>query len=92
MSSLHPDDVVSSTSKTPTMKDDKTANAAEVDVALGEDQDNFRRNSVVSTAKELISNMLHVEDDPTVNPWTFRMFFIGMLHDLARQLLSICSD
>ena len=31
----------------------------------------------VSTAEELVTNILHVDDDPTLNPWTFRMWFIG---------------
>ena len=33
----------------------------------------------VSTAEDLVTNILHVDDDPTLNPWTFRMWFIGEL-------------
>lgn len=31
----------------------------------------------VASAKELVTNVLHVDDDPTLNPWTFRMWFLG---------------
>ena len=31
----------------------------------------------VSTAEDLVTQVIHVEDDPSLNPWTFRMFFLG---------------
>lgn len=31
---------------------------------------------------------LHVDDDPTLNPWTFRMFFLGKL---TTVLLTVAS-
>ena len=31
-----------------------------------------------STARDLVTEILRVEDDPTLNPWTFRMWFIGI--------------
>lgn len=31
----------------------------------------------VTTAEDLVTQVIHVEDDPTLNPWTFRMFFLG---------------
>ena len=31
-----------------------------------------------ATARELVGEILRVEDDPTINPWTFRMWFIGI--------------
>lgn len=47
------------------------------------------RNDVEGVGKEpLVANMeemalkaLHVDDDPSLNPWTFRVFFLG-LHSL----------
>ena len=33
---------------------------------------------VVSTAEDIVTKVLHVDDDTTLNPWTFRMFFLGM--------------
>lgn len=34
-------------------------------------------NDVVANYEDLALKTLHVDDDPTLNPWTFRMFFLG---------------
>lgn len=34
---------------------------------------------IVETAEDLITRVIDLEDDPTQNPWTFRVFFLGML-------------
>ena len=31
-----------------------------------------------STARDLVTEILEVKDDPTQNPWTFRLWFIGI--------------
>ena len=31
----------------------------------------------IASAEELVTNILHVDDDPNLNPWTFRMWFLG---------------
>jgi hypothetical protein len=31
-----------------------------------------------STAKELVSQVLALDDDTSLNPWTFRMWFLGI--------------
>ena len=31
----------------------------------------------VETAKDLVTQVIHVDDDPTLSPYTFRMFFLG---------------
>lgn len=33
-------------------------------------------HKVVETAEDIVLQVLSVEDDPTLNPWTFRMFFL----------------
>lgn len=33
---------------------------------------------VMKDAEDLVTNVIHCEDDPTINPWTFRMFFLGI--------------
>jgi hypothetical protein len=35
------------------------------------------RPHVVATMKDIAVRALHVDDDPTLNPWIFRMWFIG---------------
>jgi len=42
-------------------------------------EDHFGEADVVNTAKDIVTHVLHVDDDPSLNPWTFRMFFIGKL-------------
>lgn len=32
---------------------------------------------VVANMETIALKALHVDDDPTLNPWTFRMFFLG---------------
>ena len=32
---------------------------------------------VVANMEAIALEALHVDDDPTLNPWTFRMFFLG---------------
>ena len=31
----------------------------------------------LETAKDIVTQVIHLDDDPTINPWTFRMFFLG---------------
>ena len=29
------------------------------------------------TARDLVTEVIHARDDPTLNPWTFRVWFLG---------------
>ncbi len=40
-------------------------------------EDHFGEAAVVSDAKDVVTHVLHVDDDPGLNPWTFRAFFLG---------------
>ncbi|MCJ1312805.1 hypothetical protein MMC25_006481 [Agyrium rufum] len=42
----------------------------------------------ITSAKDLVTNILHVDDDPTLNPWTFRMWFLGLGLSLFGSTLS----
>jgi hypothetical protein len=53
-------------------KDSFTQHAYDIEASSEDD------NVVVSTAEEIVTKVIHVDDDPTLNPWTFRMFFLGM--------------
>lgn len=33
---------------------------------------------LVANMEEIALKALHVDDDPTLNPWTFRVFFLGL--------------
>ncbi|KAH8884906.1 OPT superfamily oligopeptide transporter [Thozetella sp. PMI_491] len=52
-------------------------NASDTDSYDARKEDHFGEAHVVSDAKELITHVLHVDDDPTLSPWTFRAFFLG---------------
>jgi hypothetical protein len=41
----------------------------------GEDDEHF--NAPPQTATDLVTEVLHVEDDPSLSPWTFRTWFLG---------------
>ena len=45
-------------------------------------------NVVVSTADDLVTHIIKVEDDPSISPWTFRMVFLGMNPNELHQLKS----
>jgi hypothetical protein len=44
---------------------------------LSHDEDNHHTKPP-TTARDLVTEILLVEDDPTQNPWTFRMWFLGI--------------
>lgn len=42
---------------------------------------------VEANAEEIALKALHVDDDPTLNPWTFRVFILGRLASGLSSLL-----
>lgn len=40
---------------------------------------------VAETAEDLITQVINVEDDPSMNPWTFRTFFLGTSLETALE-------
>lgn len=41
-------------------------------------QDEKTHSKPPTTARELVTTILTVEDDPSINPFTFRMWFLGI--------------
>jgi OPT oligopeptide transporter protein len=37
-----------------------------------------KKKKVLRNPRDLVTEVLSLEDDPTLNPWTFRMWFIGI--------------
>lgn len=58
---------------------DKTPSIQEVPLPSYDDAEALSREPAapLATAEEIVTHVIHVDDDPTLNPWTFRMFFIG---------------
>ncbi|KAI0529874.1 OPT oligopeptide transporter protein-domain-containing protein [Xylaria digitata] len=38
----------------------------------------WSRPSSIDSIDDIVTKVLHVDDDPSLNPWTFRMWFIGI--------------
>ncbi len=45
--------------------------------SLSHDEDKYKTKAPL-TAKDLVTEILLVEDDPSLNPWTFRTWFVGI--------------
>jgi len=55
-----------------------SGNESGADLPRYEGEEYARRHSMVATtAEDLITQVINVEDDPSLNPWTFRTFFLG---------------
>jgi hypothetical protein len=48
----------------------------------GEDEEHY--NAPAETAEDLITEVIHATDDPTLNPWTFRTWFLGATFRYSR--------
>jgi hypothetical protein len=72
-------------------KDITTQTSSEGDV-ISADKKNFPRDEKdyadvevlkseptrpLETAEDIVTNVIHVDDDPSMNPWTVRMFVVG---------------
>lgn len=58
---------------------EKDVFAKDVQLPSDSDPEDLGVGSVVplSTAEDIVTHVIGLDDDPTVNPWTFRMFAIG---------------
>jgi hypothetical protein len=58
--------------------EDGSGNGSGTDLPAYEGEDYDRRKSMIATtAEDLVTRVLDVEDDPNMNPWTFRAMFLG---------------
>jgi hypothetical protein len=42
------------------------------------DEEGREWNAPAETAQDLVTEVIHAVDDPSLNPWTFRMWFLGI--------------
>jgi hypothetical protein len=42
------------------------------------DIEDLKEEIHLETAADIVTQVIHLDDDPSINPWTFRMFFLGM--------------
>ena len=58
--------------------DDKTPHSAETaEITPYDGEPPSGSVKIIAEAKDIVTTILHVEDDVSLNPWTFRMFLIG---------------
>lgn len=56
----------------------------ETEVSSGSDEEGRGGDvNALETAEDIVTAVINVEDDPSLNPWTFRMFFIGMCNQVT---------
>lgn len=69
----------------------KVASIQEVPLQYYDDAEALSKENAapLTTAEEIVTHVINVDDDPTLNPWTFRMFFIGELLSLWCPFLVI---
>ncbi|KAK0108791.1 hypothetical protein ONS96_002636 [Cadophora gregata f. sp. sojae] len=56
---------------------DEPPNGEKTNLPVYEGESIFREG-IVEDAEGLVTRVIDVEDDPTLNPWTFRTFFLGL--------------
>jgi hypothetical protein len=54
-----------------------TETLTKVDSRERGDVEGFGREPVVANMEDIALKALHIDDDPTLNPWTVRMFILG---------------
>ncbi|KAH7927126.1 OPT superfamily oligopeptide transporter [Leucogyrophana mollusca] len=68
--------LASPSEKAPSTSDEKSYYAkADVESATQEDGS---EDAVLHDERDIVTHVISVEDDPSLNPWTFRAFFIGI--------------
>ena len=50
-------------------------------------EDHFGEAEVLTDAKDVLTHVVHVDDNPSLSPWTFRAFFLGRQSILNDSLL-----
>jgi hypothetical protein len=73
----HSSSISNESTDSPKAFDEKSPEIGVAAPAYDEENAGHDGHLHVASAKELVTNVLSVDDDPTLNPWTFRMWFLG---------------
>lgn len=57
---------------------------SENDVPRYDGEPDRRGSVVVTTAEDLVTQVIGLEDDPSLSPWTFRAMFLGKAGNCAQ--------
>lgn len=93
-------DAKSSSVETNTLK--KTSQSYNEKIAetqLGIDMESFSKGEdnglgelVLEDARDITTHVITIEDDPSLNPWTFRAFFLGIGLSAFGGVLGKCAS
>jgi hypothetical protein len=75
-----PEETTIHTESSKELKDRGQSDQPQLHYFTEEGEEHF--NVPAETAEDLITEVIHVRDDPTLNPWTFRVWFLGE-HDMV---------
>ncbi|KAG9318821.1 OPT oligopeptide transporter protein-domain-containing protein [Chiua virens] len=71
--------VPSTTDEKSLEKDEKSYYAASADVEAASDSvDDDTPDAVLNSERDIATHVISTDDDPSLNPWTFRAFFLGL--------------
>lgn len=59
--------------------------ATENDVPRYDGEPDRRGSVIVTTAEDLVTQVIGLEDDPSLSPWTFRAMFLGEVDNCAQS-------
>ena len=85
-SDVHPDRYPAAVSGVPSISDEKSlekdeksyyANLKDIEATSNLPTDDAS-DVVLHTEREIATRVISVDDDPSLNPWTFRAFFLGL--------------
>ncbi|KAG1877966.1 OPT oligopeptide transporter protein-domain-containing protein [Suillus subalutaceus] len=69
--------MATSTEKIPSATDKKSY-CVKGDIETSTRDDDTDENVVLQNERDIATHVISVDDDPSLNPWTFRAFFIGL--------------
>ena len=64
-------------SKLPLVAEPSLPNKKQADFGIGISEVPYSKADVLRNERDIVTHVISVYDDPSLNPWTFRSFFIG---------------
>jgi hypothetical protein len=88
-SAKHEEEIVDS-ARTEDIPDEKSIGRADIAAINLDDYEEEHYKLPPETAEDFVTEVIHARDDPTLNPWTFRTFFLGKANMyLAKTVLTL---
>ena len=82
---VHPDSDRTTINRVPSISEDKSSRKDEKSYGVKADLEaasnppiDDASDIVLHSEREIATHVISVDDDPSLNPWTFRAFFLGL--------------